>query len=97
VQGQQERGLIFQRVNFDVSSKMGKPHPSMILQALSETGINGNDAIMIGDTVHDMQMAVATGVRAIGVAWGYHHMDVPPVRVTSLKISCAFANTSFQA
>jgi phosphoglycolate phosphatase len=52
-----------------------KPHPSMILQALNETGIKPNDAMMIGDTMYDMQMAVAAGVRAIGVAWGYHHAD----------------------
>lgn len=27
---------------------------------------------MIGDTAFDMAMAVAAGVRPIGVAWGYH-------------------------
>ena len=27
---------------------------------------------MIGDTSFDMEMAQAAGVRAIGVAWGYH-------------------------
>ena len=27
---------------------------------------------MIGDTSFDMEMAVAAGVRAIGVSWGYH-------------------------
>jgi len=28
--------------------------------------------VMIGDTQFDMQMAASTGVRAIGVSWGYH-------------------------
>ena len=27
---------------------------------------------MIGDTAFDMGLAVNSGVRAIGVAWGYH-------------------------
>jgi phosphoglycolate phosphatase len=27
---------------------------------------------MIGDTAYDIEMARAAGVRAIGVAWGYH-------------------------
>ena len=27
---------------------------------------------MVGDTTFDMAMARAAGVRAIGVAWGYH-------------------------
>ena len=29
--------------------------------------------MMIGDTSFDMAMAKAAGVRAIGVAWGYHN------------------------
>jgi phosphoglycolate phosphatase len=28
--------------------------------------------VMVGDTTFDMAMAVAAGVAAIGVAWGYH-------------------------
>jgi phosphoglycolate phosphatase len=30
---------------------------------------------MVGDTVHDMRMAKAAGVGAIGVAWGYHEIE----------------------
>lgn len=44
----------------------------MLLQALSETGPHARDAIMIGDTTFDMEMARAAGVVGIGVAWGYH-------------------------
>ncbi len=49
-----------------------KPHPGMILQALRETGAAREAAVMIGDTAHDMRMAVNAGVRPVGVAWGYH-------------------------
>jgi len=49
-----------------------KPHPAMILQALSETGVEVADAVMVGDTSFDMEMAQSAGVRGIGVAWGYH-------------------------
>jgi phosphoglycolate phosphatase len=49
-----------------------KPHPSMILAALSETGTEPRDAVMIGDTGFDMEMARAAGIRRIGVTWGYH-------------------------
>ena len=49
-----------------------KPHPAMIDAALAETGVDRADAVMIGDTVFDIDMAAAAGVRAIGVAWGYH-------------------------
>jgi len=49
-----------------------KPHPSMIRAALSETGVAAADAVMVGDTSFDMDMALAAGVTGIGVAWGYH-------------------------
>jgi phosphoglycolate phosphatase len=49
-----------------------KPHPSMILTALAETGIAPHHCVMIGDTTYDMDMARAAGVSAIGVGWGYH-------------------------
>ncbi len=52
-----------------------KPHPSMILAALSETGIAPADTVMIGDTGFDMDMARAAGVRRIGVTWGYHDAE----------------------
>jgi phosphoglycolate phosphatase len=52
-----------------------KPHPSMILAGLSETGVAARDAVMIGDTSYDMQMARAAGVAAIGVTWGYHDIS----------------------
>lgn len=49
-----------------------KPHPSMILTALNETGVMPQDAVMLGDTTFDMDMARAAGVKKIGVSWGYH-------------------------
>jgi phosphoglycolate phosphatase len=49
-----------------------KPHPSMILKAMEETGASPADTVMIGDTTFDMEMARAAGVGAIGVGWGYH-------------------------
>lgn len=50
-----------------------KPHPAMLEEALSEAGALASQAVMIGDTAYDMQMAVSAGTRAIGVDWGYHH------------------------
>jgi phosphoglycolate phosphatase len=50
-----------------------KPSPSMLHAALSETGVEGRDAVMIGDTSFDMEMAKAAGITGIGVTWGYHH------------------------
>ena len=52
-----------------------KPHPSMILTALNETGVAQHKAVMLGDTTYDMDMARAAGVKKIGVSWGYHAAD----------------------
>jgi phosphoglycolate phosphatase len=49
-----------------------KPHPSMIVAALAETGCEPAATIMIGDTSFDMSMARQAGVAAAGVAWGNH-------------------------
>lgn len=50
----------------------GKPHPAMVLAALEATGTPSGRAVMIGDTVHDMRMSRAGGVRAVAVTWGFH-------------------------
>jgi phosphoglycolate phosphatase-like HAD superfamily hydrolase len=52
-----------------------KPHPGMILQALSEAAVKAEDAIMIGDTAYDIEMARAADVRGVAVSWGYHRPD----------------------
>jgi phosphoglycolate phosphatase len=49
-----------------------KPHPSMVIQALAETGCEPREAIVIGDTSYDMEMARAAGAGAVGVTWGNH-------------------------
>ncbi|GAW33937.1 phosphoglycolate phosphatase [Roseovarius sp. A-2] len=49
-----------------------KPHPSMLHAALSETGVAPENAVMVGDTSFDMEMARAAGIPGIGVSWGYH-------------------------
>jgi len=52
-----------------------KPHPAMVLQALSEARVEAGDAIMVGDTAFDIEMACAAGVRGVAVSWGYHRPD----------------------
>jgi phosphoglycolate phosphatase len=54
-----------------------KPAPQMIFNAMAAAGATARETVMIGDTNHDMEMAQAAGVAAIGVAWGYH----PPVEL----------------
>jgi phosphoglycolate phosphatase len=49
----------------------GKPHPHMVLENIRVTGADLAHTIVIGDSEHDMTMAVAAGAAAIGVAWGF--------------------------
>ncbi len=49
-----------------------KPNPAMLHQAMTETGIEKQNAVMIGDTTFDMEMALNARVPAIGVTWGHH-------------------------
>ena len=53
----------------------GKPHPEMMLRAIAETGVAPEEAVMLGDTAFDIEMARAAGSRAIGVSWGYHALN----------------------
>lgn len=53
-----------------------KPHPGMVLRALEETGLDPSQAILVGDTSFDMLMARSAGVASLGVAWGYHSVEV---------------------
>ncbi|SLN51647.1 Phosphoglycolate phosphatase [Aquimixticola soesokkakensis] len=49
-----------------------KPHPAMVLECLLDTGIAAKDALVVGDTTFDIEMARAANVASIGVSWGYH-------------------------
>ena len=55
-----------------------KPHPAMLEAALFEAAAQPSQAVMIGDTTFDIDMARAANVTGIGVAWGYH----PPEELT---------------
>ena len=49
-----------------------KPHPEMLEKAIAEAGADANNTIMVGDTSFDVDMSKNAGVKALGVAWGYH-------------------------
>mgnify|MGYP000586721259 CR=1 FL=1 len=52
-----------------------KPHPRMLEELLLERALEAPQALMIGDTSYDMEMARRAGVPAVGVAWGVHEAD----------------------
>lgn len=52
-----------------------KPHPRMLRELLAELAADADSTLMIGDTTHDLQMALNAGTPAVGVAYGAHRAD----------------------
>jgi phosphoglycolate phosphatase len=49
-----------------------KPHPAMLHELTRELGQDLKRTVMIGDTTHDLQMAINAGAGAIAVHYGAH-------------------------
>lgn len=49
-----------------------KPHPAMLQELTRELGQDMARTVMIGDTTHDLQMAVNAGAAGIAVHYGAH-------------------------
>lgn len=50
----------------------GKPDPESLLRVLELTGCPAAEAIMVGDTTFDLEMARGAGVTGCAVTWGTH-------------------------
>ena len=53
----------------------GKPHPLMLQELMVEFGVEADRVLMIGDTTHDLQMAVNAGCASVAVSYGAHEPD----------------------
>lgn len=49
-----------------------KPHPAMLQELTRELGQDMQRTVMIGDTTHDLQMALNAGAKGIAVHYGAH-------------------------
>jgi len=52
-----------------------KPSPLPLLQALERLGIAAQDAVMVGDSINDIQAGQQAGITTIGCTWGYGGME----------------------
>jgi phosphoglycolate phosphatase len=50
----------------------GKPHPLMLEELIRECDTEPARTLMVGDTTHDLQMAVNAGCPAVAVSYGAH-------------------------
>lgn len=80
--GKSRRGLdealqaVELRGRFDASrtadETAGKPHPLMLHELMAEFDVPPERTLMIGDTTHDLQMALNAGCASVGVSYGAH-------------------------
>ncbi|MDO3722631.1 HAD-IA family hydrolase [Marinobacter sp. chi1] len=67
-------------VHFDITrcadETRSKPDPKMLEEILDFYGFEPKNAVMIGDTRYDLEMAQRIGMPSIGVEWGVHKRDV---------------------
>lgn len=52
-----------------------KPDPAMLLEIIGQLGADPVRTLMVGDTVHDLEMARSAGVAAVAVTYGAHPRD----------------------
>lgn len=52
-----------------------KPDPLMLHELCEELSCSPSEAVMVGDTEYDLEMAQRIGMASIGVAYGVHHPE----------------------
>ena len=52
-----------------------KPHPAMLQELTRELGQDMKRTLMIGDTTHDLQMAINAGAGGVAVQYGAHPVN----------------------
>lgn len=52
-----------------------KPHPLMLGQLLEMMSVTADDAVMVGDTEFDLEMAANASMRSVAVTYGAHPVD----------------------
>jgi phosphoglycolate phosphatase len=53
----------------------GKPNPRMLRELMAEFGTEPARTLMVGDTTHDLQMAVNAGCPSVAVSYGAHESE----------------------
>jgi phosphoglycolate phosphatase len=51
---------------------MSKPDPAMLNEIVDHLGVRKERSVMVGDSIHDLQMAANAEIASIGVACGAH-------------------------
>ena len=52
-----------------------KPHPLMVLEIMGEIGVSNDRTLLIGDSLHDLNLAINAGVASVAVTCGANSME----------------------
>ena len=52
-----------------------KPNPEMLFDIMDIMNVEAKDSLMIGDTTHDLQMAINAGVPSVAMTYGAHELS----------------------
>lgn len=55
-----------------VDECFSKPHPQMLHDLTGQLGVSAQRTLMVGDTSHDLQMALNAATHGVGVSYGAH-------------------------
>jgi phosphoglycolate phosphatase len=66
-----------------------KPHPDILLHTIRRAGGARDRAIMVGDSVNDVDVARAAGIPIIAVSFGY--TDVPAAKLGADRVIDGYA------
>jgi len=64
-----------------------KPHPDMLRVLLECTGVDPGGALMVGDTIHDLDLAVNAGIEAVAVSYGAHDETLLATRPAKARVT----------
>ena len=52
-----------------------KPDPASVYTTIQQLGVNAKECLFVGDSGVDMQTAKNSGIKAVGVLWGFRKAD----------------------
>ncbi|WP_297572238.1 HAD-IA family hydrolase [uncultured Deefgea sp.] len=71
----------FFEVSRTADEAFSKPHPAMLEYILEACDIEGRRTLMIGDTTHDLQLAINAGTASVALSYGAHPLhDLLPLQ-----------------
>jgi phosphoglycolate phosphatase len=64
------------RVTYCADQTASKPDPLMLIRILDDLNLDASQALMVGDTSYDLEMANNANIDCLGVSYGVHSKEI---------------------